>query len=109
MAFGSLVIGIISILKGIVSFLVSKFSLDDNDSGCIKKFVSCTVLAACFCCDSCLKFISKNAYIETAIWGDHYLKVRGMLFVRLIFLCVRMFAKSDAVACIGFVLSRLLV
>ena len=71
-AFSSLVISIIQIVKMLLGLLTSWFDEDDKDSSGIKGFL----VKCCCCCLCCVerlfKFASRNATIEVAIWGDNF-------------------------------------
>ncbi|KAK0163239.1 hypothetical protein PV327_006944 [Microctonus hyperodae] len=65
-AFGALIIGFVRLLRAIIAFIQNR--LKGSDNSCVKGVLWC-----CQCCMWCfecaLKFLTRNAYIETAIYG----------------------------------------
>ncbi|XP_066581084.1 choline transporter-like protein 1 isoform X2 [Prorops nasuta] len=65
-AFGALVIGLVRIVRAILSFVQKRLKSYNND-------LAKGLLWCCQCCLWCfecaLKFLTRNAYIETAIYG----------------------------------------
>ncbi|XP_025075815.1 choline transporter-like protein 1 isoform X1 [Pogonomyrmex barbatus] len=68
-AFGALIIGIVRLVRAMISFVQKHLKRYDNS------FVK-GILWCCQCCLWCfecaLKFLSRNAYIETAIYGCNF-------------------------------------
>ncbi|XP_015431429.1 PREDICTED: choline transporter-like protein 1 isoform X1 [Dufourea novaeangliae] len=68
-AFGALVIGIVRFIRAIISFVQNRLKRYDND-------LVRGILWCCQCCLWCfecaLKFLTRNAYIETAIYGCNF-------------------------------------
>ncbi|XP_076171666.1 choline transporter-like protein 1 isoform X2 [Ptiloglossa arizonensis] len=68
-AFGALVIGIVRLIRAIISFVQNRLKRFDND-------LVRGILWCCQCCLWCfecaLKFLTRNAYIETAIYGCNF-------------------------------------
>ncbi|XP_011067500.1 PREDICTED: choline transporter-like protein 1 isoform X3 [Acromyrmex echinatior] len=68
-AFGALIIGIVRIIRAMIAF-VQKY-LKRYDNSCVKGILWCC--QCCLWCFECvLKFLSRNAYIETAIYGCNF-------------------------------------
>ncbi|XP_043283777.1 choline transporter-like protein 1 isoform X2 [Venturia canescens] len=65
-AFGAMVIGLVRLIRAIFAFIQKRLKGIDND--CARGILWC-----CHCCLWCfecaLKFLTRNAYIETAIYG----------------------------------------
>ncbi|XP_067207426.1 choline transporter-like protein 1 isoform X2 [Linepithema humile] len=68
-AFGALIIGIVRLVRAMISFVQKHLKQYDN------AFVQ-AILWCCQCCLWCfecaLKFLTRNAYIETAIYGCNF-------------------------------------
>lgn len=65
-AFGALVIGVVRLIRAIISFIQNRLKRYDNDL--VKGVLWCC--QCCLWCFECaLKFLTRNAYIETAIYG----------------------------------------
>ncbi|XP_076246590.1 choline transporter-like protein 1 isoform X2 [Calliopsis andreniformis] len=68
-AFGALVIGIIRLVRAMISFVQNRLKRYDND--CVRGILWCC--QCCLWCFECaLKFLTRNAYIETAIYGCNF-------------------------------------
>ncbi|XP_046830701.1 choline transporter-like protein 1 isoform X2 [Vespa crabro] len=68
-AFGALIIGIVRLVRAMISFVQNRLKKFDND-------LVRGILWCCQCCLWCfecaLKFLTRNAYIETAIYGCNF-------------------------------------
>ncbi|KAK2586916.1 hypothetical protein KPH14_009848 [Odynerus spinipes] len=68
-AFGALVIGLVRLIRAMISFVQKQLKKFDND--CIRGILWCC--QCCLWCFECaLKFLTRNAYIETAIYGCNF-------------------------------------
>lgn len=68
-AFGSMVIGLVRLIRSILSFVQNRLKRFDND--CVRGVIWCC--QCCLWCFECaLKFLTRNAYIETAIHGCNF-------------------------------------
>ncbi|CAM9190959.1 unnamed protein product, partial [Ectocarpus sp. 12 AP-2014] len=65
-AFGSLIIAIIKTIRAIVAYIQKKTKDTHNK---ILQAVLCCVQCCLWCLEKCMKFLNKNAYIQTAIFG----------------------------------------
>ena len=65
-AFGSLIIAIIKTIRVIVAYLQKKAAKSKN---ALLKAVLCAIQCCMWCLEKCMKFLNKNAYIQTAIFG----------------------------------------
>ena len=68
-AFGSLIIAIIQLIRAIITKLQKKAK--QMDSKCAQAILCCCQCCV-FCFEKCMKFINKNAYIQTAIFGTSF-------------------------------------
>lgn len=68
-AFGALIIGFVRLIRAMISFVQNRLKKFDND-------LVRGILWCCQCCLWCfecaLKFLTRNAYIETAIYGCNF-------------------------------------
>jgi len=69
-AFGSLIIAIIEFIRSVVLYIEKKCK--KNFPAWVVTFVFCWVNCCLWCIECCMKFISKNAYIQTAIHGTTF-------------------------------------
>mmetsp|Transcript_14870 Transcript_14870/g.25406 ORF Transcript_14870/g.25406 Transcript_14870/m.25406 type:complete len:555 (+) Transcript_14870:337-2001(+) len=68
-AFGALIIAIIKMIRAFISYLQKK--ADEMDSS-IAKAILCCCQCCFYCLEKCMRFINKNAYIQTAIFGSSF-------------------------------------
>ncbi|RXN33546.1 choline transporter 2 isoform X1 [Labeo rohita] len=69
LAFGSLILSIVQIIRVILEYLDQKLKGAQNK--CAKFLLSC--LKCCFwCLEKCIKFLNRNAYIMVAIYGKNF-------------------------------------
>ncbi|XP_028829388.1 choline transporter-like protein 2 isoform X3 [Denticeps clupeoides] len=69
LAFGSLILAIVQIIRVILEYLDQKLKGAQNK--CARFLLSC--LKCCFwCLEKCIKFINRNAYIMVAIYGKNF-------------------------------------
>jgi len=78
-AFGSLIIAIIQLARAIITYMQQKFQQAGPENQVINALACC-----CQCClvclERCMKFISKNAYIQTAIFGHNFCEGTCVLY-----------------------------
>uniref|UniRef100_A0AAY4DFL1 Choline transporter-like protein n=1 Tax=Denticeps clupeoides TaxID=299321 RepID=A0AAY4DFL1_9TELE len=68
LAFGSLILAIVQIIRVILEYLDQKLKAQNK---CARFLLSC--LKCCFwCLEKCIKFINRNAYIMVAIYGKNF-------------------------------------
>ena len=69
-AFGSLIISIVEFIRWFLLYLQKQY----NGMPCrgIVKYVCCCIQCCLWCLEKFLKFVSKNAYIQTAIHVHHF-------------------------------------
>jgi hypothetical protein len=81
LAFGSLIIAIIQLIRYFVFMTQKKMSTSTNEAA--KMALSC--LQCCFTClEKVLKFINKNAYIEIAVYGYSFCEAARTAFELLV-------------------------
>ena len=71
-AFGSLLIALIQLLRAYAIYL-QKHCSEKFRNNIVVKFVFCCINCCLWCLECCMKFISKNAYIQTAIHGTSFM------------------------------------
>ena len=93
-AYGSLIIAIIQLIRTILYKIQKQVAKAHNSvANCILCCCQC-----CFCClERCMKFINKNAYIQTAIFGTEFCESCRKAF----FLILRNAARIGAVSYIS--------
>jgi choline transporter-like protein 2/4/5 len=68
-AFGSLIIAIVKMIRAILEYFEKKVK---NKTGNIAKCLFCCCRCCLFCLEKFLKFLNRNAYIITAIYGTGF-------------------------------------
>ena len=71
LAFGSLLIAIVQLLRAILDYIDRKTKETQNSVGrCVLCFCKCCL----WCLEKCIRYISKNAYILSAMFGYNFCK-----------------------------------
>ena len=68
-AFGSLIIAIIKLVRAMIAYAQKKAKASGNK---IAQAVLCMLQCYMWCMEKCMKFLNKNAYIQTAIFGTNF-------------------------------------
>jgi len=76
-AFGSLLIAIIKTIRAVIAYLQKKAAKSKN---ALLKAVLCAIQCYMWCLEKCMKFLNKNAYIQTAIFGYNFCKAARKAF-----------------------------
>jgi choline transporter-like protein 2/4/5 len=93
-AFGSLIIAIIKTIRVVITYLQNKFKNSKNQ---LIKIVLCAIQCYMWCLEKCMKFLNKNAYIQTAIFGYSFCTAARKAF----FLILRNILRISAVAIVS--------
>lgn len=88
-AFGSLIIAIIKMIRAAVSYAQRKAKESGNK---LAQAVLCAIQCFMWCMEKCMKFLNKNAYIQTAIFGTNFCSSAKAAF----FLILRNVARIGA-------------
>merc|ERR1712196_502235 len=70
--FGAFFVAIVQFIRTIGEYLCSKFEDSVEKGGKCAAFVKKCVCCCLWFLEKCLKWASRNAYIEMAIWGDSF-------------------------------------
>jgi Plasma-membrane choline transporter len=78
-ALGALLIATLQFLRWMLTYIEhnivqGKGNGADNTVNCLRKSVICLLTCCLYCLEKVIKFISKQAYIQTAIHGEPYIK-----------------------------------
>ncbi len=92
-AFGSLIIAIIKTIRAVVAYIQKRAKKWDPSGGRILQFLLCIVQCILWCMEKIMKFINKNAYIVTGIYGYSFCKAARTAF----FLILRNILRVTAV------------
>ncbi|XP_010778065.1 choline transporter-like protein 2, partial [Notothenia coriiceps] len=69
LAFGSLILSIVQIIRVLLEYLDHKLKGAHNKC---TKFLLCCLKCCFWCLEKFVKFINRNAYIMTAIYGNNF-------------------------------------
>lgn len=90
-AFGSLTIAIIKTIRAIIAYIQKKAAASANQALVV-------LMSVCQCCmwclEKCMKFLNKNAYIQTAIYGYSFCWAAKQAFFLILRNIMRVFAVS---------------
>lgn len=104
-AFGSLVIAIILTIRAIISYIQRKAK---NSGNKILQYVMCILQCCMWCLEKIMRFLNKNAYIQTAIYGYSFCKACRVAFFLLLRNILRV-AAVNMVADFVLLLGKLFV
>jgi hypothetical protein len=97
-ACGALIIACIKMIRSCIAYLQRK--AEEMNSG-IAKCIFCCFQCCFICLEKCMKFMNKNAYIQTAIFGSSFCTSAKEAFF-LILRCVLFFLHTQAVFILSF-------
>ena len=75
-AFGSFIIALVQLVRIILAYIERKLAKRTNACGPLLKCCQCCL----WCFEKCLKFLNRNAYIMTAIYGYNFCKAAQKAF-----------------------------
>ena len=100
-AFGSLLIAIVQIIRYIAAFIDARTKNLQEENKIIKYLLK-SVHCFLYCAEQCVKFASRNAYIMTAMYGSGFCKSSRLAF----FAVASNLAQVGAVAFLGDIIVR---
>jgi len=111
-AFGSLVVAVVRFIKLILLYVQKQVeSAVKGRSLTVQRIVRCVFCAVqccLWCLDKCLKFINKNAYVQTAIFGYPFCKAARKGFY-LVARNLRRIAAIEAIGNFVFFIGQLMI
>ncbi|XP_075936158.1 choline transporter-like protein 2 isoform X2 [Anarhichas minor] len=105
LAFGSLILSIIQIIRVLLEYLDHKLKGAHNK---FTKFLLCCLKCCFWCLEKCIKFLNRNAYIMVAIYGKNFCTAARDAFLLLMRNMIRV-AVLDKVTDFLLFLGKLLV
>lgn len=72
LAFGSLIIAIIQIIRAALEYLEYKLTGHGREPGPVARFMLKCLKCCFWCLEKFMKFLNKNAYIEIAVYGKNF-------------------------------------
>jgi Plasma-membrane choline transporter len=91
LAFGSLILAIVQFIRAVLAKIQEKVK---KANSAIADCLLCCCQCCLWCFEQCIKFMNKNAYIQTAIWGTPFCTSAREAF----FLILRNFARIGSVS-----------
>mmetsp|Transcript_21923 Transcript_21923/g.28404 ORF Transcript_21923/g.28404 Transcript_21923/m.28404 type:complete len:512 (+) Transcript_21923:173-1708(+) len=83
-AFGSLIIAVIKMIRAMLAYLQKKVQASGTPASKFLKPVFCCIQCCLWCFEKCMKFLNKNAYIQTAIFSYSFCKAAKEAFFLLL-------------------------
>jgi len=105
-AFGSLIIAFVQFLRAILTYVERKTK---DRTGVIVELVLKCCMCCLWCLEKCLKFLNKNAYIETAIFGYNFCTAARRAFSLLLANILRVAVLNFMTGFIVFVIKLFVV
>jgi ferredoxin len=90
-AFGSLIVAIFKTIRAVLAYIQRKLAAHNNK--CIQ-CILCCMQCLLWCMEKCIKFLNKNAYIQTAIHGYSFCKASRSAFFLIVRNCLRVAAVN---------------
>ncbi|CAM9698239.1 unnamed protein product [Ectocarpus sp. 4 AP-2014] len=102
-AFGGLIVAIVEMIRAILTYIQKKAEKSGNK---VVQYIACCCVCCFWCLENCLRFINKNAYVQTAIFSTNFCTSARNAF----YLIARNIARVAAVSILGeFVLNVMTV
>ncbi|KAL6455786.1 hypothetical protein MHYP_G00356370 [Metynnis hypsauchen] len=105
MAFGSLILSIIQVIRVILEYLEKKLKFAENK---VTRFILRCLKCCFWCLEKCIKFLNRNAYIMIAIYGKNFCTSAKDAFFLLMRNIVRVFVLDKVTDFLLF-LGKLLI
>ena len=80
LAFGSLIIAIIQLIRVLITYVEKKVNAKSNP---VTRFIFCCCKCMFWCLEKFMRFINRNAYIEIAVYGYNFCKAAQNAFFLL--------------------------
>jgi choline transporter-like protein 2/4/5 len=106
-AFGSCIIAIVQLIRIIFEYYRSKIQAANKENPVIKCLLCCTSYLL-MCLERCIKFITKNAYIQVALASKNFCRSAWNAFLLVVKNCIR-FGVTHSIGCIFMFLGRLFI
>eukprot|EP00752_Nemacystus_decipiens_P006151 g5549.t1 len=98
-AFGGLIVAVVEMIRAILSYIQKKAKMSGN---VVVQYLACCCACCFWCLENCIRFINKNAYVQTAIFSTNFCTSARNAF----YLIARNIARVAAVSLLGeFVLN----
>lgn len=102
-AMGSFLIAVVTMIRVVFEYIVEKYEQVGNKENPIYKAVKCFIRCMLWCLDQCVKFITKNAYIQIALRNTSFCKAAFDSFM----IIMRNFGRFSSAGMIGTIMMML--
>ena len=107
-AFGSFIIAVIQMIRVALEYVSHEIRKQGGEKNCAMRFVL-MITKCCLCClEKCIRFLSKNAYIHTAIHGDAFC-FASVRSYHLIFNNLLAFGATNTITSILMLVGKIMV
>jgi solute carrier family 44 (choline transporter-like protein), member 2/4/5 len=93
-AFGSLIIAVIRTIRSVLAYIQKHAKASKSK---VVEYLICVLQCCTWCLEKCAKFVNKNAYIQTSIYGFSFCKSSRRAFFLILRNIIRI-AVVNAVA-----------
>lgn len=109
-AFGAFIIAVVQMVRLVFEYIQHKMNSASEElkNKCWYKFITCCISCCLHCLERCMKFVSKQAYIHTAIAGDAFCHAAYSSF-KLIFNNLLRFGATNSLTAILMILGKIFV
>lgn len=98
-AFGALIVAIVEMIRAVLTYIQKKAKESGNS---VLQYLACCCACCFWCLEHCIRYINKNAYVQTAIFSTNFCTSARNAF----YLIARNIARVAAVSILGeFVLN----
>jgi solute carrier family 44 (choline transporter-like protein), member 2/4/5 len=101
-AFGSLIIAVIKTIRSVLAYIQKHAKASKNK---VVEYLMCVLQCCMWCLEKCAKFLNKNAYIQTSIYGFSFCKSSRRAFFLILRNIIRI-AVVNAVADFVLILGK---
>merc|ERR1719238_2394380 len=104
-AFGSFIIALITFIRIVFEYIIYQYEKVGNKENPVYKAFKCVARCILWCLDQCVKFITKNAYIQISLHNSHFCKAAWDSFCLMIRFVGR-FSSASAIGAIMMLLGK---
>jgi len=105
--FGALIIAIIKMIRFLLHYFEEKVKKISENSDMVKFVMKC-IDCCLWCCEKCMKFLNRNAYIEIAIYGKSFCRSAMNAFAILLRNALRV-AAINSIGDLVLMISKLII
>lgn len=99
-SFGAFLIALITMIRIVFEYLAKKYEAVAGKDNVIYKVVTCIMRCVLWCLDKYVKFITKNAFIQIALYNSNFCKAAWDSF----YLLIRHVGRFSSAGMIGWIM-----